>query len=58
MSRSKKGKKGPGYEYWSKRPMSGRPPGKKTKKLTHRKERAKAKEELTKDDFEMEWKDE
>lgn len=58
MSRTKKGAKGPGYEYWSKRPMAGHSPGKKTKKLTHRKERAQAKETLTKDDLDVDWKDE
>jgi hypothetical protein len=39
MSRTKKGAKGPGYEYWSKRPMAGQSPGKETKKLTHKIER-------------------
>lgn len=42
MSRTKKGKKGPGYEYWSKRPLTGFPPGRTTKKLTSGKERAAA----------------
>lgn len=40
MSRTRKGGKGPGFEYWSKRP--GPPmmsPGKSAKKLTHRAER-------------------
>lgn len=40
MSKTKKGSKGPGYEYWSKRPLAGSPPGKDTKKKTHRIERA------------------
>ena len=40
MSRSRKGKKGPGYEYWSKRPMAGSPPGRISKTITHKKERA------------------
>lgn len=43
MSRSKKGKKAPGYEYWSKRPNSISPPGKTSKNITHRKERAATK---------------
>ena len=45
MSRSVKGSKGPGYEYWSKRP--GPPmlsPGKGSKRLTHRAERRVDKE--------------
>lgn len=46
MSRSKKGKKGPGYEYWTARPGNkhGALPGAFTKKRTHRWERAEAKE--------------
>jgi copper oxidase (laccase) domain-containing protein len=39
MSKTKKGAKGPGYEYWSKRPCAGDSPGRKTKKITHKKER-------------------
>lgn len=42
MSRSKKGGKAPGYEYWSKRPVSnshGAVPGKFTKRRTHKAER-------------------
>lgn len=45
MSRSKAHKKAPGYEFWSKRPVSNRwgcPPGKYSKQLTHRLERAEA----------------
>lgn len=39
MSRTRKGKKrGPGYEYWGRRP-GPRTPGRITKKITHRKER-------------------
>lgn len=52
MSRTKKGGKGPGYEYWKSRlHPQGETPGRLTKRLTHRKERrdgndqAKAKEE-------------
>ena len=41
MSRSTKGSKGPGYEYWSARPGNepGGIPGKVTKKKTHKAER-------------------
>lgn len=46
MSRTSKGKKAPGYDYWSSRPRKGTkpqgmssPPGPYTKKLTHRSER-------------------
>ena len=41
MSRTKKGKKSPGHEYWTPRPMnySGGAVGKKTKVMTHRIER-------------------
>lgn len=43
MGKTKKGAKGPGFEYWGKRPLSGHSPGKDTKKKTHRIERARAK---------------
>lgn len=45
MSRSKKGSKGPGYEYWSRRPgnFDGPKPGRESKKVTHRLERAEKK---------------
>lgn len=49
MSRTKKSKKGPGYEYWSKRPGSrnhGTAPGRESKKLTHRLERIEGKDEI------------
>jgi hypothetical protein len=49
MSRTKKGKKSPGYDYWSKRPMSGSSPSKWAKKVTHKLERLKAKEEVKKE---------
>ena len=41
MSRSIKGAKSQGYEYWTKRPCNGIGgiPGKHTKKLTHKIER-------------------
>lgn len=47
MSRTKKGKKAPGAEYWSRRPHNkhGSPPGPITKKLTHRTERQQGKRE-------------
>ena len=50
MSRTKKGKKSGGYEYWTARPgnMGGAPPGKDSKRKTHRAERRinkKAKEQ-------------
>lgn len=44
MSRTKKGKKAPGYDYWGKRAMSGSCGyGKIVKKLTSGKERAATK---------------
>jgi hypothetical protein len=46
MSRSKKGGKGAGYEYWGKRPLSGSSPGRIVKKMTHQVERAQAKENM------------
>jgi hypothetical protein len=48
MSRTKKGSKGPGYEYWSRRPakMLFPAPGKEAKTITHRQERAAAKRDL------------
>jgi hypothetical protein len=41
MSRTKKGSKGPGFEYWSARPGNrhGAPPGKTSKRVTTRQER-------------------
>jgi len=47
MSRSVKGSKGPGYEYWGRRPgIKFGSPGKEAKKLTHRLERRRAQEAL------------
>lgn len=46
MSRSRKGTKAPGYEYWSSRPISNRggaTPGHFTKKRTHKAERQQEK---------------
>lgn len=39
MSKTIRGQKGSGYEYWSKRPGKDGPPGKDTKRRTHRAER-------------------
>ena len=39
MSRTIKGSKGPGYDYWSRRPYSGRGFGPGVKQLCHRAER-------------------
>ena len=36
--------KGPGYEYWSRRPFSGSAPGNETKRMTNRYERRTARE--------------
>lgn len=48
MSHTVKGKKGPGYEYWSRRPskMKYPDPGRVTKTITHRQERRIAKRTL------------
>lgn len=47
MSRSKKGGKGPGYEYWSTRPGSSSP-GAFAKKQCHHIERRQGKKEALK----------
>lgn len=40
MSRTKRGEKGPGYDYWGRRPLSGNCGyGPFVKHVTHRKER-------------------
>lgn len=49
MSRTIKGKKGAGYDYWSRRPHSGKGYGPDIKDASHRSERMKAKEETRKD---------
>jgi hypothetical protein len=52
VSRSIKGKKGIGYEYWSKRPLSnkhGAVPGKETKVTTHKLERRVEKKKAIKE---------
>lgn len=46
MSRTSHGSKGPGYEYWSRRPGDGWYPGKFTKRVTAKAERQQAKEEI------------
>lgn len=46
MSRTKKGKKGPGYDYWTRRPYSSSGFGPEVKKMTKKKERAQAKQKL------------
>jgi len=47
MSRTKKGTKGAGYEYWGRRPCKFLfcPPGRETKRHTHRMERAEGRRE-------------
>lgn len=50
MSRSRKGEKSVGFEYWGKRPVSrnhGAKPGKTTKRLTHRLERIEGKKQAS-----------
>jgi hypothetical protein len=49
MSKTKKGAKGPGFEYWSKRPNSMSQPGKASKKVTHKKERGQSKKAIKKE---------
>lgn len=49
MSRTRKGSKPPGYEYWSARPLSGSPPGKAVKKMTHKIERQQNKRHARKE---------
>ena len=43
MSRTKRGSKGPGYEYGSRRLYGWPSPGRYTKRRTHRKERRQGK---------------
>lgn len=57
MSRSRKGSKGPGFDYWSKRPVKGTGPagmanghGPDVKRLTHRSERRLGKRDARQDD--------
>jgi hypothetical protein len=53
MGKTKKGKKGAGHEYWSKRPgtKKNNNPGKDAKKLNAKLERLQGKKRLTYDDF-------
>ena len=46
MAKTNKGGKGPGYEYWSRRPYRGGCIGRYAKLLTHRRERLIAKSDL------------
>jgi hypothetical protein len=51
MSRTQKGSKAPGYEYWGKRPGSGHfAPGKYAKRVTHKAERQQGKKDSSHDD--------
>lgn len=51
MSRSKRGSKGPGYDYWGRRPKSGTCGyGKKVKTISKRIERARSKSAVRKGD--------
>jgi hypothetical protein len=54
MSRTRKGAKGPGWEYWSRRPCSGWNPSKEHKQITHQIERAREKELIQDEIREME----
>lgn len=49
MSRTKKGKKQCGYDYWSRRPYSGRGFGPDVKDACHRSERMQGKEQILKE---------
>ena len=51
MSRSKKGRKAPGYEYWSRRPFNrcGQTPGPFAKHRTHKAERQQGKRKISED---------
>lgn len=46
MSRTKKGAKPPGYDFWSRRPHSGNGFGPVVKNFTHRVERQQAKDQI------------
>ena len=48
MSRSKKGSKSPGTDYWGKRPYADAGVGPDVKKMTKKKERAQTKELIVK----------
>jgi hypothetical protein len=55
MSRTKKGSKGSGFEFWSRRPSKIKfpPPGRETKTITHRLERAAVKRDLHKENEDL-----
>lgn len=56
MSRSRKGSKSVGFDYWGKRALSGSCGfGPDVKHLTHGMERARARQELHKEPREPEW---
>jgi hypothetical protein len=48
LSRTKKGKKSPGWDYWGKRPLGFGDSGTKGKRIGLKKERALAKQKLIK----------
>jgi hypothetical protein len=48
LSRTPKRGKPPGYDYWSRRPMAGQGPAPGVKQATHQIERARAKDEVRK----------
>ena len=54
MSRTRRGNKRPGYEYWGRRPCSGYHPSKENKTITHQIERAQDKAALQDEIKEME----
>mgnify|MGYP003427396584 CR=1 FL=1 len=52
MGKTKKGSKGPGYDYWARRPGNEgkcNSPGKGVKQLTHKRERLQQKKEDNKE---------
>jgi hypothetical protein len=54
VSRTQRGSKRPGYEYWGRRPCSGFNPSKEHKTITHQIERAREKELVQDEIKEME----
>jgi hypothetical protein len=54
MSRTRRGEKVPGWEYWSRRPCNGFNPSKEHKVIAHQIERAREKELLQDEIKEME----
>ena len=51
MSRTNKGNKGPGYDYWSDRPESSWGYGPKIKRVCKKRERARSKDKLRNEKF-------